>query len=77
MTNGFALNHDKSLQIYFICVKYKAKYYFLKDDKILMHSNDVYLVQTNQSVLIAIWLDFYGYCVESQRSKSSSAETDD
>ena len=30
MTNGFALNHDKSLQIYF-CVKLQAKNYFLKD----------------------------------------------
>ena len=25
MTNGFALNHDKSLQIYFFCVKRQAK----------------------------------------------------
>ena len=29
MTNGFALNHDKSLQIYF-CVKHQAKNDFLK-----------------------------------------------
>ena len=28
MTNGFALNHDKSLQIYFFC---QAKNDFLKD----------------------------------------------
>ena len=25
MTNGFALNHDKSLQIYFVCVKGQAE----------------------------------------------------
>ena len=25
MANGFALNHDKSLQIYFFCVKRQAK----------------------------------------------------
>ena len=31
MTNGFALNHDKSLQINFICVKHQAKNDFLKD----------------------------------------------
>ena len=30
MTNGFALNHDKSLQIYFFCVKHQAKNDFLK-----------------------------------------------
>ena len=28
-TNGFALNHDKSLQIY-LCVKHQAKNIFLK-----------------------------------------------
>ena len=27
----FALNHDKSLQIYFFCVKRQAKIDFLKD----------------------------------------------
>ena len=31
MTNGFALNHNKSLQIYFYCVKRQAKIDFLKD----------------------------------------------
>ena len=31
MTNGFALNHDKSLQIYFFCLKRRANNYFLKD----------------------------------------------
>ena len=31
MTNGFALNHDKNLQIYFFCVKRQAKNDFLKD----------------------------------------------
>ena len=31
MTNGFALNHDKSLQCFFFCVKCQAKHYFLKD----------------------------------------------
>ena len=30
MTNGFALNHDKNLHIYF-CVKRQAKTDFLKD----------------------------------------------
>ena len=30
MTNGFALNHNKKLQIYF-CVKRQAKNDFLKD----------------------------------------------
>ena len=31
MTNGFALNQDKRLQIYFYCVKRQAKNDFLKD----------------------------------------------
>ena len=31
MTNGFALNHNKSLQIYFLYVKRQAKNDFLKD----------------------------------------------
>ena len=31
MTNGFELNHDKSLKIYFFCVKRQAKNDFLKD----------------------------------------------
>ena len=31
MTNDFALNHDKILQIYFFCVKRRAKNGFLKD----------------------------------------------
>ena len=31
MTNGFALNHDKNLQIYFFCVKRQAKNDFLKN----------------------------------------------
>ena len=31
MTNGFALNHDKSLQIYFFYLKHWAKNDFLKD----------------------------------------------
>ena len=30
-TNGFALNHDKSLQIVFFCVKRQAKNDFPKD----------------------------------------------
>ena len=29
-TNGFALNQDKILQIYFFCVKHQAKNDFLK-----------------------------------------------
>ena len=33
MTNGFALNYDKSLQIYFFCLKRQAKNNFLKDVK--------------------------------------------
>ena len=31
MTNGFALKHDKSLQIYFFCVQCQAKNDFPKD----------------------------------------------
>ena len=31
MTNDFALNPDKSLQIYLLCVKRQAKTDFLKD----------------------------------------------
>ena len=31
MTNGFALNHNKSLQIYFFRIKRQAKNDFLKD----------------------------------------------
>ena len=33
MTNGFALNHDKNMQIYFFCVKRQAKNDSLKDVK--------------------------------------------
>ena len=33
-TNGFALNRDKNLQIYFFCVKSPAKLDVLKDVKI-------------------------------------------
>ena len=29
-TNGFALTQEKSLQIYFFCVKHQAKHDFLK-----------------------------------------------
>ena len=32
-TNGFVLNHDKSLQIYLFCVKRQTKNDFLKDIK--------------------------------------------
>ena len=32
-TNGFTLNHNKSLQIYFFCVKCQTKNDFLKDVK--------------------------------------------
>ena len=31
LTKGFALNHDKSLPIFFFCVKRQAKNGFLKD----------------------------------------------
>ena len=31
MKNGFALNHDKSMQIYFFSIKRQAKNDFLKD----------------------------------------------
>ena len=31
MTNSFALNHGKKLQIYFFCLKRRAKNDFLKD----------------------------------------------
>ena len=31
MTNGSALNHDKSLQSYFLFTEHQAKKYFLKD----------------------------------------------
>ena len=38
MTNGFAFNHDKSLQIYFFCVKHQSKNDFLKDvESILLY----------------------------------------
>ena len=33
MTNGFALNHAKPLQLYFFCIKHQAKTYFLKNAK--------------------------------------------
>ena len=33
MTNGFTLNHDNSLQIYFFSVKCLGKTDFLKDGK--------------------------------------------
>ena len=36
-TNGFAVNNDKSLQIYFICVKRQAKNDFLKDGESTVH----------------------------------------
>ena len=36
-TNGFALNHDKNLQIYFFCVKRQAKNDFLIDVESTVH----------------------------------------
>ena len=41
MTNGFALNHDKSLQIYFVCVKQQTKNDFLKDVESIVESGIV------------------------------------
>ena len=40
MTNGFALNHDKSLQIYF-CIKPQAKNDFLKEVESTVDNRDV------------------------------------
>ena len=44
MTNSFALNHDKSLQIYFFCVKRQAKNDFLKDVKSTVDSSTMSLM---------------------------------
>ena len=45
MTNGFALNHDKSLQINFICVKHQGKNNFLKDvESTVIYSTILYLL---------------------------------
>ena len=52
MTNVFALNHDKSLQIYFFCVKRQAKNDFLKD------------VQRIEVLLL--WLVPLAYCLYEQ-----------
>ena len=49
-TNGFELNHDKSLQLYFFYVKHLAKNNFLKE-----HS-------TSQNLLLAVdWSTLYFY----------------
>ena len=52
MTNGFALNHDKILQIYFFCVKRQAKINFLKDAE----STVVYPVLFRIRVLLFFFL---------------------
>ena len=44
MTNGFALNHDKNLQIYFFCVKPQTKNDFLKDVKSIV---SIYSISDN------------------------------
>ena len=45
MTNGFALNHEKSLQIYF-CVKLQAKNDFLKDVESTIEYTTIHLQYT-------------------------------
>ena len=45
MTNGFALNHDKNLQIYFFCVKRQAKNDFLKDvERTVVSSDQIFIL---------------------------------
>ena len=55
MTNSFTLNHDKSLQIYFFCVKSQVKTDFLKDVEstevtCLIHSPGMTLIDINSTV---------------------------
>ena len=42
-TNGFALNHNKILHIYFFCVKRQAKNNFLEDVESTVVYNPMYL----------------------------------
>ena len=46
MTNGFALNNYKSLQIYFLCVKRQAKNNLLKDVESTVVNSYLFLVST-------------------------------
>ena len=53
MTNGFALNHDKNLQIYYFCVKRQAKNDFLKDVESV---NGLTSRNTKHLLTCTIWL---------------------
>ena len=46
MTNGFALNHYTSLQIYFFCVKHKAKNDFVNAVKSTVRTNPFHYLVT-------------------------------
>ena len=51
----FSLNHDKSLQIYVLCVKRHAKNDFLKDVLLLFYSvSGVLIQQTGASLNIPL-----------------------
>ena len=58
MTNGFALNHDKSLQIYFFCVKRQAKNDFLKDveSTVNVYANVTEIIQAWKQTLMELTL---------------------
>ena len=63
MTNDFALNHDKSLQINFICVKHQAKNDFLKDVEstvvfVNLDSESDYIVPSNLNPLFLAHLSY-------------------
>ena len=53
-TNGFALNHDKSLQIYFFCLKHQAKNDFLKD--VVSNVGIVFKIFPGYTQIILFWL---------------------
>ena len=57
MTNGFALNHDKSLQIYFFCVKCQVKNDFLKPvESTVTFSIKTYIVGTHKKAPVRRFL---------------------
>ena len=50
--HGFALNHDKSLQIYFFCIKRQAKNDFLKDVESTVGHKFDHTIKRSKAVLV-------------------------
>ena len=81
MTNGFVLNHDKGLQIYFFCVKQQAKNDFLKDVESTVPSHITGSESESEFLLVIRLMTFihqdlwYGKLVPCSRQKGKPGHT--